>query len=159
MVRSFLTPITVLTIAFVALALLSGCGGTGGGGGFLGPNAQGGTVTSSDGNASLVLQNNSGIPIKTVQVNPDNAPPQNAGLVSGTAYTFTPNDTIEGTGTITIKYNPANVPMGDSQSSLALFMLTGVGWTEVAGSSVDTSTDTVTGQVTSMGIYAVISTS
>lgn len=80
-----------LPIAFIAL--LAGCGG---GGGSSSPSQQtslktvGGTVTSADGNASLVVANNVGVNASVITLQPDATPPSQAAYVPQTAYVVGP---------------------------------------------------------------------
>jgi uncharacterized protein YjdB len=116
----------------------------------------GGQAVAAGGNVTLTipaaaLTTNTAITIAAFAVPPD---PR---LIPGTAFEFGPEGTqFNQAVTIKIKYSASQVPPGTSQSLLRLGRLIGNNWSEVAGSSVDVPTLTVTGQTSSFSVYGAI---
>jgi hypothetical protein len=58
--------------------------------------------------------------------------------------------------TLTIAYDPANLPPGGSEADLRLYKLVGSGFVLVDGSTVDEVNNTVAGQISGFSVYAVL---
>lgn len=155
---SVLLPIIIL---LTACGVFEYGGSSSGGGGANGTGPigdNGGTVTSSDGNASvtippLVLPQETTITVAVVS----NPPSGNV----GTAYKFGPSDTILDTSinpgvTISITFDKATLPSGTNEVNLRLGALVNNQWEWVVGSVVYTDVHMVRGTTTSLGIYGVI---
>lgn len=85
--------------------------------------------------------------------------PSNARLVPGTAVELGPSgQSFAAPVQLRIKYSPAQVPAGESEATLRIHKVVGGAWQEVAGSSVDLGTQTVTANLTSFSTYGVVAT-
>ncbi|OGW13930.1 MAG: hypothetical protein A2035_03980, partial [Nitrospirae bacterium GWA2_42_11] len=159
----FVSSFLIILIA----VLLTACGAGGGGGNAdsdttnnnesnsIGPN--GGTVTSSDGKAKIVIPSGSlsqdtGITVTAVS----NQPSGNI----GTAYEFGSDvTTFNEPVTISITYDEAFLPSGVSESDIKLGMITNNQWQEITNSVVDTIANIVSGTTSHLSIYGVIAVS
>ena len=122
-----------------------------------GIGAAGGTVASSSNAARVVIPVGALTGNTTVTVTPATSVPANPGLVAASAFEFGPTGTTFATPvTITIRYDPANLPANVPESSLKLYTSTGSEWTAVSGSTVDVTTHTVSGATTHFSTYAPI---
>ena len=73
------------------------------------------------------------------------------------SYSCTPdNATFNPSGTITIKYDTADIPTGVSESSLQIALLDGSNWIPLSSSVVNTTAKTVTAQISHFSTYALI---
>ncbi len=85
------------------------------------------------------------------------SPPPNPKLVPGTGYDFEPAATQFATpATIKIQYDPALVAPNALVAQFRLHHWNGTGWDQIVGSTVDTTTKTVAGLVSSLGMFAVL---
>ena len=151
-------------LPIIIAVLLTACGSGGGGGNTdpgttnninesnsIGPN--GGTVTSSNGKAKIVLpagalSQDAGITVAVVS----NQPSGNI----GTAYEFGPDGTtFNKPVTISITYDEASLPSGVSESDIKLGMITNNQWQEITNSVVDTVANIVSGTTSHLSIYGV----
>jgi hypothetical protein len=113
----------------------------------------GGTVTSADGNVVLVfppgaLSENLGIAIQ-----PATAFPADPAVVNGTVYHLEPDGAqFAQPVQLTIKYAPTALPPGVEESLLKLYKAVGGAWQEIAGSTANPASKTVTGLITSFSI-------
>lgn len=93
----------------------------------------------------------------TISLQPASSlPAADAGLaaVKGTAETFTPATTQFSTpSTLSIQYDPANLPQFASQSSVALYYVSNGTYNLVPLSVVNVTTHTVTAPVNNLGTY------
>ncbi len=132
------------------LIFITGCSGNGAPA-VIGPN--GGIVLSNDHKASVTipagaLSKQVGITVNAVSGTP-------AGNI-GAAYEFEPSGTtFNQPATISITYNPADLPSTVAESSLKLGTLVNNQWTELSGSTVDAAAHTVTGTTTHFSVYGV----
>ena len=151
-------------LAILIAVLLIACGAGGGGGNAdsdttnnnesnsIGPN--GGTVTSSDGKAKIVispgsLSQDTGITVAAVS----NAPSGNI----GTAYEFGPDGTtFNEPVTISITYNKTFLPSDVSELDIKLGMVTNNQWQEITNSVVDTVANIVSGTTSHLSTYGVM---
>jgi len=94
---------------------------------------------------------------KNITVAPAATPPPNNRLMPGTAFEFGPNGTsFAAQVTISIKYDPATLTGGSPESALRLYEVVGTDWRLVDGSTVNTETKTVTGNVSHFAVYGVL---
>lgn len=132
----------------------SGGGGGGGGGGSattIGPN--GGTVTSSDGKASVNIP--AGALSQETAITVDSIVSPGPGNI-GTVYKFAPEGTSFNLPVIaSIRYDDAALPQGVSEQNLKLRTFVNNQWQEVAGSTVDTALNIVSGNTTHFSDYAI----
>ncbi len=154
-------------LPIIIAVLLTACGSGGGGentdpgttnnneSNSIGPN--GGTVTSSDGKAKIVLPSgalnqDTGITVAIVSN-------QLSGNID-TAYEFGPDGTaFNKPVTISITYDDASLPSGVSESDIKLGMITNNQWQEITNSDVDTVANIVSGTTSHLSIYGVIAVS
>lgn len=117
-------------------------------------DTQGGSVTSSDGEASLTVP--AGAVGTSVAISAQSASPTNTDkLVSGTAVTLGPTGvTFSTPADLTLSYQPASLAPGTDPLSLGLYRLDNNTWTEAGEVAVDTTAHSVVGQVTTLGTYA-----
>lgn len=136
------------------LGILSACSSSGNSGGGT-PNGtsvgvRGGTVTSTDGNATLVIP--AGALDRTVNISIDLYQSQ-AGdppAIPGTAYYFNPTGTqFAQPLTLTVSYDPAQLPAGSDETQLRIYKLHPDGTQDFAAGNVDVNANTVTGQIRS----------
>ncbi|AIE85364.1 HAF repeat-containing protein [Fimbriimonas ginsengisoli] len=167
-------PFSILFVLFALTALLlSGCGGGGGGskttstsgggtaGGLLVKKELGGVVSSANNKAVVVIPAHALAEDTRVLVAPFTgslpAAPANKVIVGGTAFDLTPNSLAFSTpASVTIQYNPASLPPGVPESSLAIYTLASGAWQLVAGSTVDTGPHTVSVPLAHFSVYAVV---
>ncbi|MGH7274967.1 MAG: hypothetical protein ACREIQ_10990, partial [Nitrospiria bacterium] len=141
-------------ILFFSTILLAACGGDVDGTEPTGMGPNGGTVTSSDGNASVRVPPGALSQKTVITVAPVSNPPSGN---FGTAYEFGSSGiTFSQPVTITIKYDEANIPPGISELDLRLGNFVNDGWQQVTGSTIDRVTNAVSGTTTSFSIYGVI---
>ncbi len=155
----------LLIIFLLVIAAASSCGGgsgggdgggSGGGGGgsstTIGPN--GGTVNSSDGKASVTIP--AGALSQETAISVDSIASPGAGNI-GTAYNFAPDGTTFSLPvTISIQYDDAALPQDVSEQNLKLGTFANNQWQEVAGSTVDTTLNVVSGSTSHFSLYGII---
>ncbi|MFC1575920.1 Ig-like domain-containing protein, partial [Gemmatimonadota bacterium] len=148
------------SFAFLLLLfpLLLTCGGDGGGG--TGPveeegiGPSGGTETLAAGAVTVSVP--SGALSSNVQFTstPTSSVPSTNLLVAGSAYDIGPSGTTFAMPvTITISYDPANIPEGVQEDELGLFKVVGGVPVLQTNSSVNTVSNTVSGQATSLSPF------
>ena len=121
----------------------------------IGPS--GGTLDFAGGNVTLVFPAGAVSQNLTVTVQATGTFPSAPTVVSGTAYDFGPQGTeFAQPVQLTVKYDPTTLPSGVQESELRLYKVVGTAWQEVAGSSVNASANTVTGQVTSFSVLGIL---
>lgn len=77
--------------------------------------------------------------------------------IVGTAYELAPATVVfANAASLTLRYDPARIPAGVAQGGLTLAVSSGSGWYPVTGSTVDTSSRTVTGPIAHAASYAVM---
>lgn len=119
----------------------------------------GGTLIMLNGAATLTVPPNGLTQQVTVLFAPAATAPQSPRLVTGTAYELGPDGlTFSRIASLALKYDPAKVPSGLVEAGLQLYTQSGNVWALVPGSTVNTTTKTVTGSVFRSGTYAIVST-
>lgn len=119
----------------------------------------GGTLTMLGGKASIVVPADALLESTTILLAPVATPLQDARLVPGTAFQLAPElMTFQRGATFSLAYDPSRVPAGVPASSLQLYVMSGGVWTQVRGSTVNSSTHMVTGVISRAGVYAIIGT-
>ncbi len=124
-------------------------------GAFVGPS--GATFSNQSGTVTLVVPPNALSTQVTLTLSNAIAPPSSVRLLAGTAFELAPLATsFTQPVSITIKYDDALVPAGFSEGELQLYRVAGPVWQLVDGSTANTDANSVTGTVTSGGVYAVM---
>lgn len=151
--RIFSAELFLFTI-IVLTACGGGGGGSTGGGAPIGIGPNGGTITSSDGKASATIPAGALSQDTVITVAVASNPP--SGNI-GTAYEFGPAGTVFSQPvSIAITYDAAALPSDTNESDLKLGKLVNNQWEEVSGSTVDPTSNKVSGTTTSFSIYGVI---
>jgi uncharacterized protein YjdB/lysophospholipase L1-like esterase len=123
-------------------------------GGVVAPS--GGAFTAFSGTVSLSAPAGAVTTTRNVTVAPAGASP-NPRVVAGSAFDFGPASlTFAQSATLTLKYDPSKIDPDSPEGGLQLYELVSGSWRLVAGSTVNTSSKTVTGAVTHLGTYAVL---
>lgn len=118
--------------------------------------ARGGELRSADGKVAVAVPEGSLEEDVAVTVVPVPDPPEDPGLVPGSAYDFGPDGTeFARAVTIEIAFDPAQLPAGVAAPRLRLHKRIGEMWREVPGSSVDLAANKVSGLVNGFSEYAV----
>lgn len=160
-VKGLLRACIFILVLSLSSILLTSCGGSegsdDGGGGVPPPPGivlNGGTVTSSDGKASVNIPAGALSQEVTMAIAPaSNLPSGNVGA----AYEFVPHaTTFHLPVTIQIEYDTAALPSGTNELNLRLARMVNNQWQEVPGSSVNTTTNIVSGAATRFGIYGIV---
>jgi predicted CXXCH cytochrome family protein len=151
-------------IAITSVVLtLNTCGG-GDGGGItdvidvptnMGPD--GGTLTFSGGNVTLVFP--AGAVSRDIKVTVASATnfPQDPRIVIGAAYLFGPAGTSFAQPVqLTVRYDEGGLSGGVREDELRLFEVVGSVWTEVDGSAANAVANQVSGAITSFSTYGVL---
>jgi hypothetical protein len=111
--------------------------------------AAGGTVTSADGHAVLTFPPGALPNSVSITTEAMTDAPASSELVASRAYNFGPSGTqFNQPVTITLSYDPAQLPNGLMPTFLRLYLRDGAGWDSIPGSTVDTVAHTVTGTTT-----------
>ena len=120
-------------------------------------SAAGGTVSSSDGEVTLVIPEGALSESIRVTAGASSSSPANVRLVPGTDFDLGPDGTtFDQPVVLTIGYDPADLPAGVAESDLRLFKVVDGTWKPVAGSTVDTEANTVTAQITSFSVFGAL---
>jgi len=146
-------------VAVGALLVCAGCGGGDGGGlersTLIGPS--GGTIRSSDNNATVQVPDDAISAAQSFTTKEVTNPQPDPGLVANTAYRFGPEGWVfEAPVTITIGYNEADVPAGVDEATLKIARLQALGWVPVGTSAVNQANNTVSAQITGFSVFAVV---
>jgi len=119
------------------------------------------SLSSSNGKMVISLADNAtvGLPsgsqqITAIQLATTPAPPAGSKVIE--AYAFGPDNTIfNPAASVTLKYDPANLPADVQEADLYVALLENSDWTEVP-SAVDTKAKTVTAQISHFSTYALL---
>lgn len=119
--------------------------------------ASGNTFTDATGNLNVSVPPNAVTQTISLTVAAASNLPPSARLIAGTAFDLGPAAMTFGQPvTLTIKYNPALVTAGNSESELMLYEVVAGAWAPVAGSTPNTTAKTVSANVQHLGTYAVM---
>jgi len=119
-----------------------------------GVDPDGGTVTAAGGDVSLEFPAGAVSEDFVPAVAATTSYPDDPDIVPETVYEFGPPGTqFAEPVQVTVAYDAANIPAGLEEDDLRLCKVVDSAWEAVAGSSVDTTAKTVTGQVDSFSIY------
>ena len=115
------------------------------------------TFSDLSGRLTIVVPPNALTQTTNVSVAPPASTPPSARLLAGSAFEIGPSAaTLAQAATLTIKYDPALVTAGNSESELQLFEVVSGAWSVVANSTANTAEKTVSGTITRFGTYAVM---
>jgi len=161
--------ITFLLLVLFTGFFLSGCssgGGSSPSGGGQSPTptpsqsttfsvgAAGGNIVTQSGKVSLTFPANAVDENTTFTVTPNKSLPADAQLASDTSYDFSPSKTFAQPVQLKISYGASS--LGNIQeSSLKLYKYDSGNWTQVADSTVNTSSKTVMGTINSFSTYGI----
>jgi len=119
--------------------------------------ADGGTVTTGDGNVTLEVPAGALDSETEITVAPQTTYPADEHLVPGTCYEFGPDGTQFAVAVqMTLGYDEANLPADTTEADLAIHRVVGDGWEPVADSAVDTVAKTVSAPVSGFSIYGLL---
>lgn len=157
----------ILGVAALAATVLAGCGGGDYGGGTSSAGdtgsavigSAGGTVVTRSGAAKAVFPANAVNADTAVTISANSQVPASSRMVAGTAYEFSPSGPLAQPVSVTLRYDPANLPSGALQSRLVLYKAVDGVWVAVPNSSVDTVAYTVTALLNSFSSYGVFADS
>lgn len=148
-------------LASIALVLVfTGCGNGGGEGtGITDGTAvgvNGGTVTSADGKATLVIPPDALDRTVNIRIDPYTPQPGEPAAIPDTTYYFNPTGTQFALPlTLTVAYDLAQLPAGTDESALRIYKLHPDGTQDFAAGSVDVNAKTVTGEIRSFSVRGV----
>ena len=119
--------------------------------------AAGGEVDAADGDVTLTAPAGAVAEDTEISVQEESDPPDDPAYVPGTAFAFGPDGTaFQQPVALTIAYDPNAIPSEVSEESLKLAKAVSGAWEAVAGSSVDTTAKTVTGNINGFSVYGII---
>ncbi|MCY2687984.1 BspA family leucine-rich repeat surface protein [Salinimicrobium sp. TH3] len=111
---------------------------------------EGGVVITNDGLVNLIIPESAVDENINITVNPVVDELQDPDVVPGALFDFNPSPyNFKQDLTLTIKYDPANLPVGVAEDELRLLAVVNGEWVQLAGSSVDVENKTVTGPLSS----------
>ena len=120
-------------------------------------DASGKTFTDLTGVITIVVPPNAVTQPTNLSVAPATGTPPSQRLLAGSAFEVGPvGATLGQPVTVTIKYDPALVTAGNSESELQLFEVVSGAWAVIPNSTVNTDAKTVTGNVSRFGTLAVM---
>lgn len=112
--------------------------------------SEGGSFSTEDGLVNLVIPANATDHEIGITVEPVEDDLNDPDVVPGALFDFGPSPyNFNEDLTLTIKYDPANLPVSVSEDELRLLAVVNGEWVQLPGSSVDIQTHTVTGPLTS----------
>ena len=117
----------------------------------------GNSFTVFDGAVSVAVPAGAVTGNTSLTVAPAVNPPASVRLISGSVFDLGPTaTTFSQPVTLTLRYDPALVTGGNSESELQLYEVVAGSWSLVSGSSANTGTRTVSGSVSRLGTFAVM---
>ena len=120
-------------------------------------SATGTTFSAQGGSVNVVVPAGAVAQTSSITVGPATSTPPSTRLVTGSAFDFGPPGlTFAQPVTITLKYNPSSIPAGNQEAGLQLYEVVGSSWRLVTGSTVNIDAKTVSGAVTRVATYAVM---
>jgi len=155
---SYIVRVLHVVILFCSIALLSSCGSTEGvdysGSFFIGP--EGGTVTSSDGKASVSIPAGALAKKTVIAIKPASGVP--AGNI-GPAYEFLPGDiNFLSPVTVSISYDESVIPSGLNESDLCVGIVVNSIWYQITPSVADPQNNIISSDVISFSRLGIMST-
>ncbi len=146
-------------LSLLALSVVAcGDGATGPGSTAIG--AEGGTASLAEGAVTLSVPAGALCASVEFTANPALSFPENPLRVPGTAYEIgPPGTTFEHLVTLTLTYDPNDLPAGVREEELRLQRVAGSEWQPTVGSSVDVSRHQVSGRIESVGQFGVVGVS
>ena len=119
----------------------------------------GGTLTMLDGAVTVAIPAFALSQSATVMLGYATTAPAYGRLVPATTFELGPDGlTFLRTVSFSVRYDPSKIPTGLVEPSLQLYSVSGGAWVLMRGSTVNTTTHTVTGGVARAGVYAIAST-
>jgi len=144
----------VLLLLVSASTTCDGGGGTGPGDDGIGPT--GGTVSLASGAVTLSIPAGALSAPVEFTATPTTAVPASDLTVPGSTYEIGPSGTTFAVPvTLTLSYDPADLPVGVEESELRLHKVVGSEWELLASASVDLTAHTASGGVTSLSRFGV----
>lgn len=117
----------------------------------------GGTLSAAGGRVTLAFPSGAVSTNTTITVEVASSVPASAGLVPGSAYRFSPEGiTFQQPVTLTVRYDPAALPAGVSDTSLALYKVVDGAWQPAGVSLRDTAAHTVRAAIQGFSTYGVL---
>jgi hypothetical protein len=134
----------------------SGVGGYTGGGGstYITVYPSGGNYVTQSGKVSLLFPANALDQTMTFTVTPNSTIASDSETVPGTTYDFAPSKSFLQPVQLTIAYTASSLG-GIREDSLKLYRRQGSAWTEVSGSTVNTTSKTVSGYINGFSTYGI----
>lgn len=124
-------------------------------GGYVAPT--GGTVSTSNGNVTLVVPANALTTARAITIAPVTAPPAHPRLVNNTAYALGPDGTTFAQPVaVSIRWNSADVASGALPELFAVHRWNGAAWVQLPQASVDVVNRVATGTTTGFSTFAII---
>ena len=155
--RSTLRWLVVLAVALVPFTFL-GCGddeptAPAGDGNVVGP--AGGVVSLAGGAVVLAFPENAVASEVELSATPTTGPSSDL-VVPGTVFDLGPDGASFAVPvTLTLSYDPARLPSGVGEAELGIWRVSGSAWVPVAGSAVNTASNTVTAVLDGFSVYGV----
>lgn len=117
----------------------------------------GASISAQSGAVTVLVPTGAVSQSTSITVTPAASPPSNPRLLAGSAFDLGPASvTFAQPVTITLKYDRTKITGGSPEAGLQLYEVVGTSWRIVAGSTVNPQTQTVSGNVTRLGTFAVL---
>jgi len=137
--------------------VIGGCGDGGTGPGKKGVGEEGGKVTLAGGSVVLVIPTGALPSFVKFTVDPATSIPPSDLVVPGATYEIgPPGTTFDRLATLTLAYDPADLPASVRESELGLHQMRGINWVPAVNGSVDTDAHTVSGLIETLGTFGVL---
>ncbi len=119
--------------------------------------ATGSSISAQSGAVTVVVPPGAVSQTTSITVTPAASAPSNPRVLAGSSFDFGPASvTFAQPVTITLKYDPSRITGGSPEAGLQLYEVVGTSWRIVAGSTVNPQAQTVSGNVTRLGTFAVL---
>ena len=146
-----------LTSLFPLILVLVSCGYDGTGPAPSGFGSEGGIATLAGGSVTLAVPGGALSTFVEFTAVQTDAVPTSDLLVTGSTYEIGPSGTtFNRPATLTLAYDPANIPSGVGESEIRLYEVVGSSWRLLIDTSVDTINHTVSGAIESLGRFGVL---
>lgn len=113
----------------------------------------GGTVIAANGKVHIDFPAGALSTSTAITVTPSVNPPLASLLVRGATYDLGPSGSFGQPVTISMTYDPSQLPVGTNESLIGLYVLNGATWQQLSGNYVDVATHTVTASTTHFTPY------